>query len=222
MHYQLLRTKRKTLALTLDREGCLVARAPRTLPLAEIEAFIAEKQDWIAKTRARLSKLPPVQRLQTLSDGDQLPFGGQMITLQSAAVARPTLTGNVLLIPQNPAALSAVLHWADAQARRMLADRAADLSRQLALSPKALRITHAKGRWGSMSSRGTLSLNRALIHCPPAVVDYVIVHELCHIKHPNHSSAFWGTVALCLPGFAAHRDWLKAHSAYIVLLPAKA
>jgi hypothetical protein len=94
------------------------------------------------------------------------------------------------------------------------------LAAAIRLYPKTLRLTHAKGRWGSMSTRGTLSLNRALLMCPPDVIDYVIVHELCHIAHPNHSPAFWALVERYLPDYRVKRDWLKTNTSLIAVLPA--
>lgn len=219
MRYELTRSKRKTLALTIDREGRLTARAPLRMPLAQIEAFIAQKSDWVEKTRERLAKLPPPQATLALAEGAAFPYLGGTLTLTRAEVPRVTQQGDRLLVPLRTADLAPVLRWIDAQARRVFESRLAALSQAMRLHPKTLRLSRAKGRWGSMSSRGTLSLNRTLILCPPDVIDYVLVHELCHITHPNHSAAFWALVERHMPDYRAKRAWLKTHNSLIAVLP---
>lgn len=75
----------------------------------------------------------------------------------------------------------------------------------------SVTIRDQKTRWGSCSSRGTLSFNYRLIFAPPAILDYVVVHELCHLTHMNHSAAFWAHVSSVLPDYRVRRQWLKDH-----------
>ena len=75
----------------------------------------------------------------------------------------------------------------------------------------SITVRDQKSRWGSCSSRGTLSFNYRLIFAPPAVLDYVVVHELCHLTHMNHSKDFWRKVASVMPEYKVHRQWLKDH-----------
>ena len=217
--YTLVRSARKTLALTMDRAGTLTVRAPLSLSIARIEAFVRDKQRWVEQTRARMQRLPPRPEPLTLRDGFTLPYLGRTLTLRRGGKA-VTLDGDVLWVPTATVDVAPVVRWLEAQARRLFADRVQCSAAQLGLHPKALRLSRARGRWGSMSTRGTLSLNRALILCPPEVLQYVVVHELCHMVHPNHSAAFWDQVERCLPGYRAQRDWLKAHAALILFLPA--
>ena len=220
MRYELTRSNRRTLALTLTREGSLIARAPLRMPLSQIEAFIAEKRDWVEKTRARLASLPPQQQPLTFADGAVLPYLGGQLTLCRAQVAHVAMRDGRLLVPLAAADLAPVCRWADAQARRVLSERLNALTQAVRLHPTTLRISRARGRWGSMSTRGTLSLNRSLLFCPPEIIDYVIVHELCHIEHANHSPAFWALVERHMPDYRARRAWLKAHNSLIAVLPA--
>ena len=219
MRYELFRSKRKTLALSVDRNGLLTVRAPLRMPVAQIESFVQEKSGWIENAKARMALLPPPLPRLELSDGASLPYFGGTLTLRLAPVAKLRLEGDVLLVPHSVADLTPVLRWLDAQARADFTVRVRRLSQLFGLHPKTLRLSHARGRWGSMSTRGTLSLNRSLILCPPGVIDYVIIHELCHIAFPNHSGAFWDRVERCLPGYRVKRDWLKANNSLIYVLP---
>lgn len=219
MHYELVRSKRKTLALSLDRDGRLTVRAPLRLPLGQIDAFVREKWPWVEKTRSKLSALPPPMPKLTLTDGATFPYRGQTLTLRLADVKRVTREDQTLLVPRGATNLAPVLRWVEGTARAVFAEQVDALAQRLSLRPATLRLSRAKGRWGSMSSRGTLSLNLALILCPPETLTYVIVHELCHIPHPNHSNQFWAAVERCLPDYRAQRAWLKAHQSLISLLP---
>ena len=219
MRYELVRSNRKTLALTVDRDGRLTVRAPLHLPVSQIEAFVMQKQEWIEKTQARLKSLPPRATRLTLREGESLPYLGRTLSLHLAAVRRVACQDGQLMVPQNAQSLAPVVCWLEDQARHELQIRTRAQSQALGLTPGTLRLSRAHGRWGSMSTRGTISLNRSLIFCPPEVIDYVIVHELCHIAHPNHSAAFWARVAKHCPNYRALRDWLKTHSSLIFIWP---
>lgn len=81
----------------------------------------------------------------------------------------------------------------------------------------SVTIRDQKTRWGSCSSRGTLSFNYRLIFAPPQVLDYVVVHELCHLTHMNHSKEFWNMVGSVMPDYKTHRKWLKEHGGELTL-----
>ena len=81
----------------------------------------------------------------------------------------------------------------------------------------SITVRNQKSRWGSCSSRGTLSFNYRLIFAPPVVLDYVVVHELCHLTHMNHSKDFWSMVASIMPEYKIHRQWLRDHGHELTL-----
>lgn len=81
----------------------------------------------------------------------------------------------------------------------------------------SITIRDQKSRWGSCSSRGTLSFNYRLVFAPPAVLDYVVVHELCHLTHMNHSKDFWNMVASVMPDYKTYKNWLKEHGQELTL-----
>ena len=83
----------------------------------------------------------------------------------------------------------------------------------------SITIRDQKSRWGSCSSRGTLSFNYRLIFAPPKVLDYVVVHELCHLTHMNHSKDFWNMVASVMPDYKIYKEWLKEHGGELTLEP---
>ena len=124
MQYTLVRSNRKTIAILVDRQGLLTVRAPRNLSATQIDAFVQEKRAWVEKTRAKLAALPPPTPSLTLTDGASIPYLGQTLTLQRAAVGRVTLRDATLLVPHSAVDLQPVLRWLDTQARKELTARA--------------------------------------------------------------------------------------------------
>ena len=102
-------------------------------------------------------------------------------------------------------------------ARSIFTQKAAYYARIMGVTYNRIAIREQKTRWGSCSSKGTLSFNWRLMLAPPAILDYVVVHELCHLTHMDHSKAFWQAVASVYPDYAAARKWLKEHGRELVL-----
>lgn len=102
-------------------------------------------------------------------------------------------------------------------ARKLLESRVAFFHRFTGGNYHTLAVRDQKTRWGSCSSRGTLSFNYRLIFAPPEVLDYVVVHELCHLTHMNHSKDFWNMVGSVMPDYKKHRKWLREHGHELTL-----
>ena len=164
--YRLIRSKRRTLALELRPGGEVVVRAPRLLPRATIDRFVAEREEWIAK---KLATLPP---------------------------PRPEISDEQLALWRREAAA-------------YLPGRVAHFAALMGVTPAAVKITAARTRWGSCSAKGSLNFSCRLMGQPAEAIDYVVVHELCHLRHMNHSAAFWRLVASILPDYKERAALLK-------------
>lgn len=103
----------------------------------------------------------------------------------------------------------ALYQWFHTKAEEEIPQRTAQLSKEVGVSYNQVRIKDTKTRWGSCSSKKNLNFNFRLIMAPEAVMDYVIIHELCHLKHMNHSKEFWDTVAVYMPQYEKYKNWLK-------------
>lgn len=154
--YTVIRSDRKTLALEVNREGEVIARAPKRMPDKVIETFVDEKQRWILKRLA--------ERLDT--PGDDTPE-------------------DVLRL----------------RAKEILPGRVRHFSERLGVFPRGITVTGALTRYGSCSAKGRICFSCFLMRSPPDAVDYVVVHELCHLRHMNHGAAFYQMVASVMP------DW---------------
>lgn len=106
-------------------------------------------------------------------------------------------------------AASALKQWLHSRASEEIGRRTAQLSSEMGVSYNQIRIKDTKTRWGSCSSKKNLNFNFRLIMAPEAVMDYVIIHELCHLKHMNHSNEFWSAVADYMPEYETYKNWLK-------------
>lgn len=218
--YRLRRARRRTIGFQID-DGGLTVSAPRWVRLAEIEAAIVEKERWIRTKlaawrawRARHS-LPEVR----FAEGGSLPYLGAPLVLRLRAdvagtrlVESATVRELQLALPPQATELQvrdAVQAWLQSEARRVLGERLALLAAGAEVKPRAWSLSSARSQWGSCTHDGRIRLNWRLVHFAPPVIDYVVAHELAHLKEMNHGPRFWSAVAQLLPGFEAARDELK-------------
>lgn len=171
--YRVIRSARKTIAIQILPDGCVVVRCHFRTPPEDIRRFVSEKAGWIQK---HLAKKAPLS---------------------------PKLTGDQL-------------HALAEKARLTIPRRIAFYAPQIGVTYGTVTIRNQRTRWGSCSSKGNLNFNCMLMLAPEAVIDYVVVHELCHRKEMNHSRAFWALVQQHCPGYAQARKWLKDHGATIL------
>lgn len=208
LNYQIIRSKRKTLSLQIDNEARLVVRAPMRMPERDIAAFVTKKKRWIAEKQllvlAHREKYDPIE----IKTGEVLPFLGTNYTLRLRSVAETGLSGSTIVIPEN-AVKEDLITWYRHEARKVLTERADHFAELVGVSYTALKISGARTRWGSCSSKNSISFTWRLVMCPPAVVDYIVVHELCHIIQKNHSRDFWAEVEAVLPDHREQKEWLK-------------
>jgi len=207
LSYQLLRARRRTIALHVDAGG-IEARAPRWATVAEIEAFIRAKERWIRRRQAE-----PRLRAFVWDAGAKLPWLGRPVTLNLQTMDnRVRIEGDRLEVGLADGAdvRERVLAWIRGQALATFQERIAALSRPLDLCVSGVRLSNAKTRWGSCSADGRVRLNWRLMLLPPHLIDYVIAHELAHRRELNHSARFWVIVSRLYPEHRAARRELNA------------
>jgi len=218
--YTLRRARRRTIGFQIDDRGLTIS-APRWVSLRDIEIAILEKERWI---RTRLEQwrqwrakrqLPQV----SFSEGGKLPFLGATITLRlradlraSELAAGPHGDELRLALPADAAEVQvrdAVQAWLKEQATRVLGERLDALSTRNGVRYSSWALSSARSQWGSCAADGRIRLNWRLVHFALPVIDYVIAHELAHVKELNHSPQFWAQVARLLPGFEAAREHIR-------------
>lgn len=189
--------------------------------LPDIPPLLRERADWILRAIGRVAaQVPPVPA--PLVEGATVPYLGieQRLVLLDGTGLKPEgrhdCEEQTLTVRFDTAAytLAAVLEWwFRERAREQLAARVEYFAAQLGVRHTRLTIRDTRSRWGSCSSKGGLNFSWRLILVPPPILDYVVIHELAHLRELNHSPRFWAIVAEHCPDYRARRDWLKQHGA---------
>jgi predicted metal-dependent hydrolase len=205
--------RRRTLCLELRTDGSLIVAAPRGLSLEVIRAFVESRRGWIEAKRALLT--PPAPPRVPPGNGTHLPYLGTELALKVSiaparrAACRCESDSLALNVPHSAAIRPAIEAWYRRAAAIHASARLAHFAPQVGRTARKLVIRAQRTRWGSCSARGTISLNWRLMQASPEILDYVVVHELCHLLVPNHSPRFWAEVARVLPDWRHQRAQLR-------------
>ncbi len=223
------RPYQRSMRLTMKPCGTLKMTVNRGLAPGYIFDFLRDHRPWLDKAQLHFAQLRAKYPLKTFAEGESFLFLGQLRSLRLQlslshrvqfallGASEMGLRGpkDILQEPSSEARRHllhpSLLKFYARQGRDHLEQRVRFFSRRMGLYPKGLRFAAQKTRWGSCSARGLLSFNWRLVAAPQEVIDYVVVHELAHLKHYNHSRAFWGLVAEEIPNWAELRGWLKAN-----------
>jgi hypothetical protein len=196
---------------------------PDGLNEARVESFLHARRVWVIRALQRLERLAALIPDRSLEHGTTVPYlGGQLtLNLSTGAPARVGRLGDSLIVhtPRRTRASvhAALVAWYRQEAARVLGDLAREMSARHGLDFKKLIIRDQRRRWGSCSSRGTLSFNWRLMLAPLGVACYLVAHELSHRAHPDHSRRFWAKVAELCPRFRDEERWLKRNGVGLVL-----
>lgn len=215
---RLVRSRRRTIGLRISAEGALEVRAPLRIGLAELEAGVRQKSAWIDRHLRRIEANPPPPPPRWIT-GETHPWLGEPHVLQVQAAPRRALRiadGRIELQlppPGRPAEVEAAFrHGAVTAARQVFEARLPPwIGRAAALgipAPERLTVRWMRSRWGSCG-RGRVTLNAALAQQSPACIDYVLVHELCHLREANHGPRFWALVETLMPDWKRQRATLR-------------
>ncbi len=211
------KSKRKSVTLQCLEDGKLIVRAPIGMSKREIMGIVEEKSAWIERTRQQLEKRRLQEEALTLADSSYFPFLGRDLEVRRTRSKDPVVTvdsekGHLEIAAlDEESAKTALLSFIRQKAKSYLDERTEKWAQKMDLTYNTLRIKDQKTRWGSCSGRRNLNLNARIMLAPPQVIDYLIVHELAHLVHMNHSRAFYGLVASYVPDYLEHQGWLKNH-----------
>ena len=191
------------------RKRQIILKVPKATPIQDIDSALALRESWIDRFISQLQS--PNSRLVQI--GDALPFKGQKVQINHQIDAQDTgYDGSNLVIAGAPAQWRVQLEKYLRQQARVAIREAVDVyAQELGVAPKKIAIRDTKSRWGSCSTSGTLSFSWRSIMAPPPVLHYLAAHEVSHMRHMDHSPAFWDQVAACMPDWALWRDWLHLH-----------
>jgi predicted metal-dependent hydrolase len=233
--YELIRSRRRSVGLEVTADARLIIRAPERTPLSAIETLVQRHRAWIEK-KVKVAREQTAGRPEHLFLNEEIfLYLGQPFVLRIGPPEPLSVDTSTFLAPEamplphhrinlhnqylffDPAGLPPTQYrglferWYRMQAREHFRRRLDILSTQTGLLYRQFSLSGAQRRWGSCSPGGRINLSWRLIMAPPAAVDYVIIHELCHTRHPNHSSQFWQAVASFMPEYRRWRQWLREH-----------
>ena len=207
------RSNRKTLSLTVLKDGVVLVKAPLSMRDETINKFVTEKQDWIKsklmivdKTKDKFSDVMNYEKF--------LLYGNKYSLVLSDVKKIETSDGFQIIFPkkiEQDKILKTLKSWYKKVAKQILSERLAYVEGKVRLKSKSIRISDSKGKWGSCNSSGVICFNWRVIMLPPKVIDYVIVHELCHLVEMNHSKKFWDLVSRFLPDVQERKKMIKEY-----------
>ncbi len=216
--YTLKRSKRRTIGFVIDDRG-LTVTAPRWVRLSDIDSAMHDKALWIARKLVEWRNYATKRErlVMGLTEGQSIPFLGGHLHLKRADTASrdAVVHSNDTLWVSLPPEASAqqfemrVQGWLQTRARTLFGERIAVYGERLGIQPSRWGLSSARTRWGSCGPDGAIRLNWRLVHFPVDIIDYVVAHELAHLRELNHGPQFWRTVGELFPDFDRARQWLK-------------
>ena len=226
-HYEVIRTNRKKSATIKVEEGKVQVIIPKSLSQNRLKLLLKEKTPWIRNKLREYSLVQPVKpkeyvsgesftylgrnyRLKlTESNSDCIKLkGGQFVLGVKAKLSDEEKAGFVRV---------SLLTWYFTHAKERLEEKTRRYAKLVGVEPRSVQVKSYKSRWGSCSPKGDISYNWKIIIAPHRVVDYVVVHELCHILHHDHSELFWKSVERFFPDYSECREWLKVNGSKLMI-----
>jgi len=216
---QIIRSKRKTLALIVKPDGSLIIRAPLRVASKSIKDFVKRNAQWVQKKRAEALAIYPSVTKQYVP-GEMFLYLGNAYPLDIVKDQKQALLLDEkfkLAESAQDMAVMAFERWYREQARHILNERISFYADQYGFQYKSIGITSARTRWGSCSANRSLNFSWRLIMAPFESVNYVVIHELVHTIFHNHSKRFWNKVQEVMPDYKEHQKWLRENGPRLLM-----
>ncbi|AZL85001.1 M48 family peptidase [Aliivibrio salmonicida] len=208
-------SRRKTASIKVE-EGKVIVVVPRKLDLERIEKLITDKHQWIIEKIALNQHATPMNAREYVS-GEAFPYLGRNYRLKVVAgdlTQTKLIAGRILVTVPDPKHQPqyinrALVNWYKRNAEKKIREKVHRYAPMVGVETAVIRIKEFKSRWGSCTPYGDLEFNWLIMQAPNRVVDYVVIHELCHLIHHDHSPQFWKEVERVMPDFQEQKLWLK-------------
>jgi predicted metal-dependent hydrolase len=216
---QLIRSRRRSISLMITKEAKLIVRAPHAVTDSYIQQVIQQKSAWIVQKQEYFRRKPQAVAKNFL-EGEEFLFLGKSYPLKivddlpKAVLLEDTLKISAMVLGN---ARQHIYGWYKSQALEYISQRVSQLAQANGLVYQHVGVNDAQTRWGSCGYKGTLNFSWRLIMAPPRVIDYVVIHELMHLKQRNHSRLFWQEVKKCIPDYKSDEHWLSQNNNLLTL-----
>lgn len=219
--HQIIRSRRRTIGLQITAEANLIIRAPYRVSMGFIKKIVREKEPWITKKLQEVGEKHRSIEPKKFSDGEQFLFIGEKYPLKMVEELDVPLLfaeNHLFLANKNREKAEQIFtHWYREMALQIITKRVDLYAKNFRLKHTKIRVSNAQKRWGSCSSKNSLRFAWKLIMAPLPVIDYVVIHELSHLEHKNHSRKFWTSVQTIMPEYKKCEKWLKKNGHTLTL-----
>jgi predicted metal-dependent hydrolase len=220
--YEIVRSRRTTADIVIERDGRVLVRAPESIPDERIEDMIEAKRYWIYKNLAAWRDLNATRVLREYRNGEGFLYLGRSYRLLLAAdQAEPLLLKNGRFCLRRElvdrgdidGARAAFRDYYIARGRERINQRVGYYAPKIGVTPGGIDIRELGNRWASCYPSGKLAFHWKCMMAPQTIIDYIVVHELCHFHQPDHADAFWNEVDKVLPAYREYKEWLRRYGA---------
>lgn len=212
---KIIKSKRKSISLIIKNNGDFIVRMPINAKMNDVESFIIKKSDWIIKKRIEQNNnifkplsFDKIEKITLLSKEYDICYHD---------LSKVKIEDNLLFLPKENAKEKLIKHLKK-MAKQHITERIRLIAELFNFSYESISINSARTCWGSCGSNNKLHFTYKLVLCPLDVIDYIVLHELCHTKVKNHSKKFWQLVELCMPNYKIQERWLKKNRAVIDII----
>lgn len=209
MEYQLIRSRRKTIAVCIARDGSVIVRAPLRAAQSVIDRFVWEKRSWIEEKSGQMAERDAARKRFQVAAGSELSLLGRVYPVVHGN--KVAFDGTQFFVPEETfeTLKPKLIQLYKNLAGQVIPQRVAYFSKQTGWVPAGVRIGSANTAWGSCTGKNKLNFTWKLVMAQPEEIDYVVVHELAHLVEHNHSARFWRLVESVLPDYRERRSQLK-------------
>ena len=217
--YSLKKSNRKTASIYIERDGSVSVLVPKTLKKSDVEELIEKKRKWIYRNLAEWQDMNAARIRRQYVSGEGFLYLGRSYRLKLVddQPERLSLKGGYFCLLSKDGKLqkpdAAFKSFYKSKGQEKISDRVKFYSDRMGVDPAGVRVLELKNRWASCTPEGRLNFHWKCMMAPPTIIDYIVVHELAHLRYLNHTKAFWNQVDKVLPDYRERKQWLKVHGA---------
>jgi predicted metal-dependent hydrolase len=220
--YEVVRSRRSTADIVIERDGRVLVRAPQSIPDERIEDMVEAKRYWIYKNLAEWRDLNATRVLREFRNGEGFLYLGRSYRLLLVADQAESLLlkGGRFCLQRDlvdqgdiPAAKAAFRDYYISRGTERITQRVAYFAPKVGVIPRKLDVRDLGNRWASCSPNGNIAFHWKCMMAPQTIIDYIVAHELCHFHHLDHTNAFWNEVDKVMPEYGERKEWLRVNGA---------